>query len=134
MENREVLLEQVRRVFKARDAGLLGDLMAECHPDVVFTLAGDRGANEMAGCMSGHAEVKQAAAKLIDTFQFVQRDILTELVDQDRVAVRSRVTVRSCPTNMTRETEILDLFRIQDGKIVELIEFADTALIKTMVS
>jgi ketosteroid isomerase-like protein len=134
MENREVLLEQVRRAYKARDAGLLDDLMAECHPDVVFTLAGDQGASEMVGCMSGHSEVKQAAAKLIDTFQFVQRDILTELVDQDRVAVRSRLTVRSCPTNMTRDTEIMDLFRIQDGKIVELIEFADTALIKTMVS
>ena len=134
MENREVLLDQVRRVFKARDAGLLDDLMAECHPDVVFTLAGDQSASEMAGCMCGHSEVKQAAAKLIDTFQFVQRDILTELVDQDRVAVRSRITVRSRPTNMTRETEIMDLFRIQHGKIVELIEFADTALIKTMVS
>ncbi|MGC2779440.1 MAG: nuclear transport factor 2 family protein [Bradyrhizobium sp.] len=134
MENREVLLEQVRRAYKARDAGLLDDLMAECHPDVVFTLAGDQSASEMVGCMRGHFEVKQAAARLIDTFQFVQRDILTELVDQDRVAVRSRLTVRSCPTNMTRDTEIVDLFRIQDGKIVELIEFADTALIKTMVS
>ena len=134
MENREVLLGQVRRAYKARDAGSLEDLMAECHPDVVFTIAGDRDATEMAGSMSGHPNVKETVAKLIDTFEFAQREILAELVDNDRVAVRSRLTVRSCPTNMTRETEMLDLFRIQNGKIVELVEFADTALIKAMVS
>jgi ketosteroid isomerase-like protein len=134
MENREVLLEQVRRAYKARDAGSLDDLMAECHPDVVFTIAGDRDATEMVGCMCGHSDVKDAVAKLIDTFEFAQRNILAELVDNDRVAVRSRLTVRSCPTNMTRETEILDLFTIRDGKIVEVVEFADTALIKSMVS
>jgi len=134
MDSREVLLEQVRRAYRARDTGSLDGLMAEFHPDAVFTLAGDKNTTEMAGCMCGHSEVKGAAAKLIDTFEFTQRDILTELVDNDRVAVRSRVTVRSCPTNRTRETEILDLFTIRDGKIVELIEFADTALIKAMVS
>ena len=134
MDNREVLLEQVRRAYKARDTGSLDDLMAECHPDVVFTLAGDRNTTKMLGCMCGHPQVKEGLAKLIDTFEFGQRNILAELVDNDRVAVRSRLTVRSCPTNMTRETEILDLFRIQDGKIVELIEFADTALIQTMAS
>ncbi|XUM19948.1 nuclear transport factor 2 family protein [Bradyrhizobium oligotrophicum S58] len=134
MEDREVLLKQVRRAYKARDTGALEDMMAECHPDVVFTLAGDRNATQVLGSMCGHPQVKDALAKLIDTFEFAHRNILTELVDNDRVAVRSRLTVRSCPTNMTRETEILDLFRIQDGKIVELIEFADTALIQAMVS
>jgi|SRR4051794_31642454 ketosteroid isomerase-like protein len=134
MENREVLLNQVRRAYKARDAEALEDLMAECHPDVVFTLAGDRSTTEMLGCICGHPQVKEGMAKLINAFEFAQRDILTELVDNDRVAVRCRLTVRSRPTNMTRETELLDLFRFQDGKIVELIEFADTALIKAMAS
>jgi ketosteroid isomerase-like protein len=29
---------------------------------------------------------------------------------------------------------VLDTFRFEEGKIVELVEFADTALIKSLVS
>jgi ketosteroid isomerase-like protein len=32
--------------------------------------------------------------------------------------------------NGTFETDILDLFTFKDGKVSELIEFADTAMIK----
>ncbi|MGJ5010694.1 nuclear transport factor 2 family protein [Bradyrhizobium oligotrophicum] len=134
MANRDELLERVRRAYKARDAGALDDLMAEFHPDAVFTLAGDNTTTAMVGCMRGHCDIRQGVARLIDTFEFVQRQVLAELVDQDRVVVHSRAVVRSQPTKMTRETDILDLFRIRDGKIVEFLEFADTALIKAMVS
>jgi ketosteroid isomerase-like protein len=29
---------------------------------------------------------------------------------------------------------VLDVFKFEDGKIIELVEFADTALIKSVVS
>ncbi|WP_244941428.1 nuclear transport factor 2 family protein [Bradyrhizobium yuanmingense] len=71
---------------------------------------------------------------MIEDFGFEGREILAELVDGDRVAIHSRVDVRYRPTGQVSSTEILDLFRIQDGKIVELIEFADTAQVKAMIS
>src|SRR6516165_6905564 len=54
------------------------------------------------------------------------------LVEADRAAVHSRLTVRS--KDKTWTTDYLDLFKFQGGKIIELTEFADTALIKNMMS
>jgi ketosteroid isomerase-like protein len=72
--------------------------------------------------------------KFISTFEFVERHILSELVEGDRAVVHSRITVRFRPKNSGHKTEVLDLFRFQNEKIIELIEFADTALIGKMMS
>jgi ketosteroid isomerase-like protein len=135
MENREVLLEQIRRAYTGRDKGALEALMAEFHPEAVFTLAGDQHTLAVAGSALGHAQVKEGMAKFIATFEFIKRDILSELVDGDRAAVHSRITVQMIDsTNSQHQTDLLDLFRFKDGKIIELIEFADTALIGKMMS
>jgi ketosteroid isomerase-like protein len=134
MENREALLEQVRRAYAARDKGALEDLMAEFHTEAVFTLAGDKQALAEAGSARGHSEVKQGMARFISTFEFVERHILSELVEGDRAVVHSRITVRFRPKDSLHTTEVLDLLRFQNGKIIELIEFADTALIGKMIS
>ncbi len=134
MGNREVVLEQIRRAYAARDRGALDDLMAEFDPEAVFTLAGDEGCEGVAGSACGVPQVRERMAQLIDTFQFRERRVLTELVDGDRAAVHSRVTVRCAPKNVEQETEILDLFRLRDGKVIELIEFADTAVAAKMLS
>ena len=95
---------------------------------------GDKSALELTGTKQGHATLREAFRQFTEGFGFEDREILAELVDGDRVAVHSRVTVRYNPTGKAVSTEILDLFRFQDGKIVELIEFADTAQVKAMIS
>ena len=134
MENREVLLKQIRRAYQARDAGALDDVIAHFHPEAVFTLAGDQGAADVVGSLRGHAQMKEGMAQLMSNFAFVKRDIISELVDGDRAAIRSRVTMRYCPKNIEQETEMVDLFRFEDGKIIELVEFADTAAVMKMIS
>ena len=52
----------------------------------------------------------------------------------NRAVVHSRLVVRYKPKNKVWTTEVLDLFKFQDGKIMELIEFADTAQIKDMMA
>ena len=134
MANREELLDQVRRAYAARGKDALDDLMAEFHPKAVFTLAGDKQALSVTGSAQGHSAVREGMGKFISTFEFGERHILSELVEGDRAAVHSRITVRFRPKNSEHETEVLDLFRFQDGKIIELIEFADTGLIGKMMS
>ena len=134
MANREALLDQVRRAYAARDKGALDNLMAEFHPEAVFTLVGDKQALSVTGSAQGHSAVKEGMDKFISTFEFVERHILSELVEGDRAVVHSRITVRFRPKNSEHKTEVLDLLRFQDGKIIELIEFADTALIGKMMS
>lgn len=134
MGNRETVLEPIQRAYAARARGDLDTLVAAFHPDAVFTLVGDRKALDVAGSVQGHRGLKEALGAFIATFHFVERQILSELVEGDRAAVHSRLIVRHNATNETRTTECLDLLKFQDGKIIELIEFADTALVRDMKS
>jgi len=134
MENRETMLDLIKRGYVARGRGDLEGLMAVFHPDAVFRLVGDKKTLEVAGSVQGHGGLREALGGLIAAFEFVERQILGELVEGDRAAVHSRLVVRHNPTNTTQTTECLDLLKFQDGKIIELIEFADTALIKAMMS
>lgn len=134
MANRDALLDQVRRAYAARGKGALDDLMTEFHPEAVFTLVGDKQALSVTGSAQGRSAVREGMDKFISTFEFVERHILSELVEGDRAAVHSRITVRFRAKNSEHKTEVLDLFRFQNGKIIELIEFADTGLIGKMMS
>jgi ketosteroid isomerase-like protein len=134
MGNRESIVELIRRAYAARDRGDLQDLMMAFHPEAAFTLVGDNRVLELAGSVHGHQGVREAMDGFIATFQFVERQVLSELVEGDRAVVHSRLVVRHGPTGATQTTAILDLFNFRDGKIIELMEFADTALIKDMLS
>jgi ketosteroid isomerase-like protein len=134
MGNREVILDVVRQAYEARGRGDLEGLMATFHSDAVFTLAGDKKALDVAGSVHGHDRVRDALRGFIANFDFVERRILSEMVEGDRAAVHSRLVVRYGPTKKTLTTDVLDLFTFRDGKIIELIEFADTAQIKDMIS
>lgn len=134
MGQREDMLAVVRRAYAARDNDDAESLVAPFHPKGLFTLMGDKNALELTGSVEGHPSLRGAFSKLIEDFGFEGREILAELVDGERVAIHSRLDVRYRPTGKAVSTEILDLFRFQDGKIVELIEFADTAQVKVMIS
>lgn len=100
----------------------------------MFNLVGDKTALEVAGSVRGHRDLRETPGAFIATFDFVERKILSDLIEGDRAAAHSRLVVRFKPTGETRTADVLDLLRIQDGKIIELIEFADTALIREMIS
>jgi ketosteroid isomerase-like protein len=134
MGNRETVLELITRAYAARARGDLDDLIAAFHPEAVFRLVGNEKLLQVAGSVQGHRSLRETLGGFIATFKFVERHILSELVEGDRAAVHSRLVVRYNPTNTTMTTECLDLLKFQDGKIIELIEFADTALIKDMMS
>ncbi|WP_025032184.1 nuclear transport factor 2 family protein [Bradyrhizobium sp. DOA9] len=134
MAQREEMLALIRTAYAARDGGDVESVVTAFHPEGHFTLMGDKGALELTGRMEGHPTLRGAFTQFTAAFGFENREILTELVDGDRAAVHSRVLVRHNPSGTTFSTEILDLFRFQDGKIAELTEFADTAQIKAVIS
>jgi ketosteroid isomerase-like protein len=133
MAQREDMLALIRAGYAARDGGDVEGLVTAFHPEGAFTLMGNKSALQLTGTMQGHPPLREAFNQFTAGFGFEGREILAELVDGDRVAVHCRLNVRYHPTGKTVSTEILDLFRFQDGKIVGLIEFADTAQIKAMI-
>jgi ketosteroid isomerase-like protein len=134
MGNRETMLELIGRAYAARGRGDLDELMTAFHPEAVFTLVGDKRTLEVTGSVQGRRSLREALAGFIATFDFVQREILSEVVEGDRAAVHSRLVVRYTPTGATHTTDVIDLFKFRDGQIIELVESADNALIKDMLS
>ncbi len=134
MGQREDMLDVITRAYAARATGDLEGLVAEFHPEGTFNLLGDKSALHLVGSFKGHPLLLEAFGQFTAHFAFEQRDILTEVVEGDHAAIRSRLVIRYRPNKKVFTTEILDLFSFKDGKIIELIEFADTALIKAVVA
>ena len=134
MTNRETMLEVIRVAYAARGRGDLDSLMSAFHPTAVFTLVGDKRALDVVGSVQGHAGLREALSGYIANFEFVERNILSELVEGNRAVVHSRLVVRYKPKDKIWTSDVLDLFKFQSGKIVELIEFTDTAQIKDMMA
>jgi ketosteroid isomerase-like protein len=134
MASREAMIDTIYRAYDARGKGDIEGLMAAFHPNAVFELKGEKDVLEVAGAVQGHPNVRAAMTGFIANFQFVQRDIVDAVVEGDRAAVHSRLKVRFVPRDVVFTSDVLDTFKFQDGKIIELVEFADTALIKSVVS
>ena len=134
MAGREAIQALIHEAYEARRKGDLDGVVTAFHDGGRFELSAEPKTFALAGAIEGHSNLRQAMTQFIANFQFVQRDILSLIVEGDHACVRSRVKVRFVPKSETFETEIVDLFRFKDGKIDELVEFADTALINKMMS
>jgi ketosteroid isomerase-like protein len=134
MASREAMIEAIYRAYDARGRGDIEGIMAAFHPNAVFELKGEKDLLEVAGAVQGQPNLRAAMTGFIETFEFVKRDIVDVIVEGDRAVVHSRVEIRFIPKDVVVTTDILDTFRFEDGKIAELLEFADTALIKSLVS
>jgi ketosteroid isomerase-like protein len=133
MANREAMIETIYQAYDARGKNDIDGLMAAFHPDAVFETKGAKNVLEVVGAVQGHPNVRTALSGFIAAFEFMKRDIVVALVDGDRAAVHSRLQVRFVPKDIVFTSDVLDTFRFEDGKIIELVEFADTALIKSVM-
>jgi ketosteroid isomerase-like protein len=133
MAGREAMIETIYRAYDARAKGDINGLMAAFHPDAVFELKGEKSVLEVAGAVQGHPNVLIALTGFIENFEFMKRDIVAAVVEGDRAAVHSRLKVRFVPKDIVFTSDVLDTFRFEDGKIIELVEFVDTAIIKSVV-
>ncbi|MGY3694697.1 ketosteroid isomerase-like protein [Bradyrhizobium sp. USDA 3240] len=134
MTDRDAIHRLVTQAYAARDKGNIDSLMEAFGPNASFELVGDKKALHLTGTVEGHTNVRQALSGFIAAFEFIDRKITIFLVDGDRAAVHSTITVRFIPGDLTVTTKVVDLFRFENGKIAELVEFGDTALLKQITS
>jgi len=134
MTDRKTIEAVIDRCYAARQKGDIETLMAPFDADAVFELAGSKELVPAAKAARGHQDIRATMTGLIAVFDFIDREIISIVIDGGRAAVHSRVKIRYVPRDMTFTTDPLDSFHFKDGKIVELLEFADTALIKDLMS
>jgi ketosteroid isomerase-like protein len=134
MTDRKTIEAAIDRCYAARQKGDIETVMAAFDPEGVFELAGSKEMVAAVGVARGHQDIRSTMTGLIAAFDFIDRDIISMVIDGERAAVHSRVKIRYVPRNETITTDLLDTFHFKDGKIVEFVEFADTALIKDLMS
>jgi ketosteroid isomerase-like protein len=134
MADREVMRALIEQTYADRGKGDINGVMAAFHADALFELVGEQKVLAIAGAVRGQTMVREAMASFIANFEFIERRIISIIADDDRAAVHSRLKIRFTPKDLTFSTEVVDLFKFKEGKILELVEFADTALIKDITA
>jgi ketosteroid isomerase-like protein len=101
------------------------DLMAD---DATMRSVGDE-VDELAFARGrrGKGEVEQYFAAIAESWEMVHFTPDEFIAQGDRVVVLSRVAFRSRQTGKLAESPKADVFRFHGGRIVEFIEFFDTA-------
>lgn len=123
--DRATMVQTIDAAYAARQRGDVAAIAAMLSPGATF---------RMVGVSAGPEDAATAIEQLIDQFHFAELERLDALVDGDRVAARVRISA-STGGGRHVESELFDLWRFDaDGKIVELVEFADTGLIGTMLA
>ena len=125
---REIILS----IYQARKLGNKDDVARYWAPGATFRLAGDH--DQLGSFPGGPVEAQAAIAALIDRFTFHEMTSLSMLIDGNRVAAHWKVLL-SAANLEPFETEIADFWRLDDqGRITELVEFADTASIARLAA
>jgi ketosteroid isomerase-like protein len=91
---------------------------------VIRSLAGGHAA---LGFARGRGDAERYFAELAASWEIVSFDVQEILADGDWVVVLSQVACRSKATGKVAESPKADVFRFRDGKVVEFLEFFDTA-------
>jgi ketosteroid isomerase-like protein len=131
--DRQTIQSLLDQAYEARRSGDIEGLLGTFHPEATFEIAGSKAGSASAVTVRGQQEFRETLTKLVATFNFLERTIISCLIDGNRAAVHSRVKLECAPTNKITTTDLLDLWKFDNGKVVELIEFVDTAAVNDLV-
>jgi ketosteroid isomerase-like protein len=118
----------VRDVYGARLSNDLGRVCDHFLPDGCLVINGDPGASAIALRVAGRPNVEQMLGALLQRWEWLEQDIERVLIDGDHVAVQYQLKARYKPTGEVVQTTCCDLLTLRSGKLVEVVQFLDTAL------
>ena len=132
MTSRDDIERTLRDAYAARQRGDLDALGRIFAPHARFQMAGSN-ASPIAVRVDGADAYRPLLAGMIKTFEVLDHQIVSMLVDGSKAAVQWRAKMRSTVTGETVETDLCDLIEMEDGRIRSFFEFCDTALAARMM-
>jgi ketosteroid isomerase-like protein len=132
MTSRDDIERTLRDAYAARQRGDLDALGQIFAPHARFQMAGSN-ASPIAARVEGADQYRPLLAGMIKTFEVLDHNIVTMLIDGSKAAVQWHAKMRSTVTGQTVETDLFDLIEIEDGRIKSFYEFCDTALAARMM-
>jgi ketosteroid isomerase-like protein len=94
---------------------------------IMRSLGGENPQLDFAKSRNGKSGAEQYFAELGSSWEMVYFQPEDFIAQDDRVVVLSRVAFKSRITGKVAQSPKADIFRFRDGKIVEFVEFFDTA-------
>jgi ketosteroid isomerase-like protein len=132
MTSRDDIERTLRDAYAARQRGDLDALGRIFAPHARFQMAGSN-ASPIAVRVDGADAYRPLLAGMIKTFEVLDHQTVSMLIDGSKAAVQWRAKMRSTVTGETVETDLCDVIEMEDGRIRSFFEFCDTALAARMM-
>lgn len=116
------------RFYAARvegDMQALGEAFAE---NASFQIAGSPEYSMLAATAEGHEAVMGLLQTIADSFELSEFTCLDMIIEGNKAAIRWRACVINVTSGDSFTTELADFIEVEDGKIISVSEFLDTAL------
>jgi ketosteroid isomerase-like protein len=124
----------IRSLYAARLRGDLDKVMVDIADDATFGVnARGTGVPALATTSKGKGTVKSVVKELIDAWRFDDWKEVSLLVDGDKAMIHWTARATFVPTGKSDKFDVVDVFTFRDGKIVDLRQNTDTALIMSLV-
>jgi hypothetical protein len=99
-----------------------------------FQLAGSANASSVARASDSLAAIRDHVTELVRTWTWKKMEIYNRVIDGDTAAVRYQLTTVFKPSGELITTEIVDVVKVSERKVVEFHQFVDTAAIERLVA
>jgi ketosteroid isomerase-like protein len=117
----------VRGLCAARVAGDMDVLRRGYAENATFRIVGSPAWGTLTAPLVGHAAIMARFEAMIAGIALSDFAILNLFVDGNLAAVRWRATVRDQEAKEESTTEVAQFLEVENGKVVSLVEFLDTA-------
>jgi ketosteroid isomerase-like protein len=116
----------------------LSNDVARCMPffttHSTFQLAGSANASSIARASDSLAAIRDHVTELVRTWTWKTMEIYNRVIEGDTAAVRYQLTTVFNPSGESITTEIVDVVKVSERKVVEFHQFVDTAAIERLVA
>jgi ketosteroid isomerase-like protein len=133
MPDRASIEKLIKDAYVARTAKDLDSVMRFFAPDATFQFAGSPAASPAAVRVQGAASLRATFGALIAAFDILELTLLASVIEGNRAATHWRVKIKHNPTGEVHDTELFDLWTVEDGRISSFVQFADTALVANLM-
>jgi ketosteroid isomerase-like protein len=124
----------IRELYESRLANDVDRCVASFARSAAFRFAGGSEANAVALAGRSPAEVRMLIAELVREWRWKSQEFISTIIDGNKAAVQYRVTTVHVPSGETVTTEVADVITAADGKVVEFVQFVDTATIAALAA
>jgi len=132
MTSRGEIEALVRGLCAARVAGDMDTLRRGYADNATFRIVGSPEWGALTAPLTGHAKIMAKFEVMIANFAVEDFAILDLFVEGNKASVRWRA-VRDTKTKDESITEVAQFLEVENGQVVSLVEFLDTALAMKLV-